>query len=121
MNALAVAQVPRTGLAPASLRHVFSGERASDEVDRASTPRRGASKLYLWIPCFDVCRLYPSLTSADVIPDKQHSSFKWLSEAELLSAGDVHDNTKAYFRSPNDTATDLLRFPEPITEAAGLP
>ena len=37
------------------------------------------------------------LPNADVVPDKQHSSFKWLTEDELISAGDVHDNTKAYF------------------------
>jgi colanic acid biosynthesis protein WcaH len=37
------------------------------------------------------------LPNAGVVPDKQHSSFKWLTEDEMISAGDVHDNTKMYF------------------------
>jgi GDP-mannose mannosyl hydrolase len=31
--------------------------------------------------------------------DSQHSDVRWMSEAEILSAADVHPNTKAYFRS----------------------
>ncbi|MGA3311185.1 MAG: NUDIX domain-containing protein [Xanthobacteraceae bacterium] len=30
--------------------------------------------------------------------DSQHSEIRWMSEAELLSATDVHPNAKAYFR-----------------------
>jgi colanic acid biosynthesis protein WcaH len=30
--------------------------------------------------------------------DSQHSDIRWLSDAEILSAPDVHPNTKAYFR-----------------------
>jgi colanic acid biosynthesis protein WcaH len=30
--------------------------------------------------------------------DSQHSAYRWLSEDQLLSASDVHENTKAYFR-----------------------
>ena len=30
--------------------------------------------------------------------DSQHSGIRWMSEAEILSAADVHPNTKAYFR-----------------------
>jgi colanic acid biosynthesis protein WcaH len=30
--------------------------------------------------------------------DSQHSEYRWLSEDALLSASDVHENTKAYFR-----------------------
>jgi GDP-mannose mannosyl hydrolase len=29
--------------------------------------------------------------------DSQHSEFRWMSEAEILSAVDDHPNTKAYF------------------------
>ena len=30
--------------------------------------------------------------------DTQHSNVRWMSESEVLSAVDVHSNTKAYFR-----------------------
>jgi GDP-mannose mannosyl hydrolase len=33
-----------------------------------------------------------------IVLDHQHSMSKWMDEAELLSAKDVHENTKAYFR-----------------------
>jgi colanic acid biosynthesis protein WcaH len=32
-----------------------------------------------------------------IILDTQHSVHRWMSEAELKAATDVHDNTKAYF------------------------
>ena len=34
----------------------------------------------------------------EVRPDNQHRTFRWMSAAELLSAPEVHDHTKAYFR-----------------------
>ena len=33
-----------------------------------------------------------------IVLDMQHSVVKWMGETELLSATDVHENTKAYFR-----------------------
>lgn len=30
--------------------------------------------------------------------DAQHGDYRWMNEAELLAASDVHENTKAYFR-----------------------
>jgi colanic acid biosynthesis protein WcaH len=33
-----------------------------------------------------------------IVLDAQHSAFKWMAEADLVSASDVHENTKAYFR-----------------------
>ena len=33
-----------------------------------------------------------------VVLDAQHSASKWMAEADLISASDVHENTKAYFR-----------------------
>jgi len=33
-----------------------------------------------------------------IVLDSQHSDFRWMDEAELISARDVHENTKAYFR-----------------------
>jgi colanic acid biosynthesis protein WcaH len=33
-----------------------------------------------------------------IVLDAQHSMSKWMTEAELASARDVHENTKAYFR-----------------------
>jgi colanic acid biosynthesis protein WcaH len=33
-----------------------------------------------------------------IVLDAQHSESKWMAEADLVSAGDVHENTKAYFR-----------------------
>lgn len=30
--------------------------------------------------------------------DLQHSDIRWMSEADILTAADVHENTKAYFR-----------------------
>jgi len=35
----------------------------------------------------------------DIDLDTQHSDYRWLSEAELLSDPNVHENTKAYFRT----------------------
>lgn len=35
----------------------------------------------------------------DVEVDSQHSAIRWMSETEILSAPDVHENTKAYFRA----------------------
>jgi len=32
------------------------------------------------------------------LPKDQHGEFEWLSPVELLRSGEVHDNTKAYFR-----------------------
>lgn len=32
-------------------------------------------------------------------PTEQHSQYRWLSQDELLAHKDVHENTKAYFRS----------------------
>jgi colanic acid biosynthesis protein WcaH len=34
----------------------------------------------------------------EVITDAQHTGFKWMSGAELISAADVHENTRAYLR-----------------------
>jgi colanic acid biosynthesis protein WcaH len=34
----------------------------------------------------------------DIKLDDQHSDIRWMSAVELLSAEDVHENTKAYFR-----------------------
>lgn len=31
--------------------------------------------------------------------DDQHSAVRWMTDAEILSASDVHENTKAYVRS----------------------
>ena len=39
------------------------------------------------------------LRPSDVRLDAQHSEFRWMSEAELLAAPDVHPNTKAYAKS----------------------
>jgi colanic acid biosynthesis protein WcaH len=36
--------------------------------------------------------------------DLQHSDTRWMSEAEILSAEDVHPNTKAYFSLDGSTA-----------------
>jgi colanic acid biosynthesis protein WcaH len=33
-----------------------------------------------------------------IVLDAQHSASKWMAEADLISASDVHENTKAYFR-----------------------
>jgi colanic acid biosynthesis protein WcaH len=33
-----------------------------------------------------------------IVLDAQHSASKWMAAADLLSASDVHENTKAYFR-----------------------
>jgi colanic acid biosynthesis protein WcaH len=33
-----------------------------------------------------------------ILLDAQHSETKWMAEADLVSASDVHENTKAYFR-----------------------
>jgi colanic acid biosynthesis protein WcaH len=33
-----------------------------------------------------------------IVLDAQHSHFEWMDEGELLSASDVHEYTKAYFR-----------------------
>jgi len=30
--------------------------------------------------------------------DAQHSESRWMAEADLISASNVHENTKAYFR-----------------------
>jgi colanic acid biosynthesis protein WcaH len=37
---------------------------------------------------------------ASVQADDQHDEFKWWSAAEILATSEVHENTKAYFRSP---------------------
>lgn len=37
--------------------------------------------------------------SPQIITDDQHSAVRWMTEAEILSATDVHENTKAYFRN----------------------
>ena len=34
----------------------------------------------------------------DIRLDKQHSEFRWMSDAEVLASGEVHENTKAYCR-----------------------
>jgi colanic acid biosynthesis protein WcaH len=34
-----------------------------------------------------------------ILLDEQHSESKWMAEADLVSASDVHENTKAYFRA----------------------
>jgi colanic acid biosynthesis protein WcaH len=34
----------------------------------------------------------------EIVLDAQHSASKWMAEADLVSASDVHENTKAYFR-----------------------
>ena len=42
-------------------------------------------------------------TSAGINPPpEQHSRYRWFEPAELLSAHDVHENTKAYFRAEPD-------------------
>jgi colanic acid biosynthesis protein WcaH len=33
-----------------------------------------------------------------ILLDEQHSKSKWMADADLVSASDVHENTKAYFR-----------------------
>jgi colanic acid biosynthesis protein WcaH len=33
------------------------------------------------------------------LPHDQHGEFAWLTEADLLRSAEVHENTKAYFRS----------------------
>jgi colanic acid biosynthesis protein WcaH len=35
---------------------------------------------------------------ANVQADDQHDQFKWWTAAEILAGGEVHENTKAYFR-----------------------
>jgi colanic acid biosynthesis protein WcaH len=35
---------------------------------------------------------------SEAIPDAQHTGFKWMAEAELIAAADVHENTRAYVR-----------------------
>jgi len=35
---------------------------------------------------------------ADIALDDQHSAIQWMAVSDLLSAPDVHENTKAYFR-----------------------
>lgn len=35
---------------------------------------------------------------ASVQADDQHDEFKWWTAAEVLASGEVHENTKAYFR-----------------------
>ena len=37
---------------------------------------------------------------AAVQADDQHDEFKWWAAAEILASGEVHENTKAYFRLP---------------------
>jgi colanic acid biosynthesis protein WcaH len=32
------------------------------------------------------------------LPREQHAEYLWLTEAEILSSPEVHENTKAYFR-----------------------
>ena len=32
-----------------------------------------------------------------IVSDQQHSSFRWMTLAELISSPDVHQNTRAYF------------------------
>jgi GDP-mannose mannosyl hydrolase len=34
----------------------------------------------------------------EIVLDAQHSESKWMAEADLFSASEVHENTKAYFR-----------------------
>ena len=34
---------------------------------------------------------------APIVTDRQHSGFRWMTPAELLSSPDVHQNTRAYF------------------------
>jgi hypothetical protein len=36
-----------------------------------------------------------------IVLDDQHDVHRWMSEAELLGAAGVHENTKAYFASRN--------------------
>jgi colanic acid biosynthesis protein WcaH len=33
------------------------------------------------------------------LPTDQHGEYFWLTPAEILSAAEVHENTKAYFRT----------------------
>ncbi len=37
---------------------------------------------------------------AAVQADDQHDQFKWWTVAEILASGEVHENTRAYFRLP---------------------
>jgi colanic acid biosynthesis protein WcaH len=32
-----------------------------------------------------------------IVSDRQHSGFQWMTPAELISSGNVHQNTRAYF------------------------
>jgi colanic acid biosynthesis protein WcaH len=32
-----------------------------------------------------------------IVSDRQHSGFRWMTQAELISSIDVHQNTRAYF------------------------
>ena len=41
-------------------------------------------------------------TRPEIRLDGQHTDLRWMKEAELLAAPDVHDNTKAYFRSRSE-------------------
>lgn len=34
-----------------------------------------------------------------ITPDEQHSEFKWWARKDLITASDVHQNTKAYFEN----------------------
>jgi colanic acid biosynthesis protein WcaH len=40
----------------------------------------------------------PWPAAAHVTADEQHDEFKWWKTADLLASGEVHENTKAYFR-----------------------
>ena len=35
---------------------------------------------------------------SQIVSDQQHSSFRWMTPAELISSPDVHHNTQAYLR-----------------------
>ena len=37
-----------------------------------------------------------------ITADDQHDEFKWWCEAEILASAEVHENTKAYFRSEKE-------------------
>jgi colanic acid biosynthesis protein WcaH len=53
------------------------------------------------------------------LPKDQHGEFAWLTEAELADRADVHENTKAYFRSSQPAARVCLNRPRENAQARG--
>lgn len=43
----------------------------------------------------------------DIVSDSQHKEFRWMTEAEIVSSARVHPNTKAYFRLPRPSDSDI--------------